>query len=46
MIRIQDDGCGIPKDELPLALARHATGKIAQLDDLENITIVSFAVRH
>lgn len=37
LIRIRDNGCGIKKDELALALARHATSKIASLDDLEAI---------
>lgn len=37
LIRIRDNGCGIKKEELALALARHATSKIASLDDLEAI---------
>jgi DNA mismatch repair protein MutL len=42
LIRIRDNGCGIKKDELALALARHATSKITSLDDLEAIISLGF----
>jgi len=42
LIRIRDNGCGIVKAELSMALARHATSKIASLDDLEAIMSLGF----
>lgn len=42
LLRIRDDGCGIPHTDLNLALARHATSKITELEDLEHVCSLGF----
>ncbi len=41
-IRVTDNGCGIPSDEVEIAFLRHATGKIATLEDLNSIHTLGF----
>lgn len=42
LIEVADDGCGIPSDEMPLAMARHATSKLVSAEDLFRIGTLGF----
>ena len=43
-IRVTDNGCGIPKEQVKTAFLRHATNKIANIEDLENILSLGFKI--
>lgn len=42
LIRVQDDGCGIPPDEVRMAFLRHATSKLSTTEDLGHLTTLGF----
>jgi len=42
LIRVRDDGCGISVSDLPLAVIRHATSKISQIEDLDHLQTLGF----
>ncbi len=42
LLRVSDDGCGIPPEELETAFERHATSKLACLEDLERVSTLGF----
>ena len=42
LMRVTDNGCGIPAEELPLAVAPHATSKLAEADDLFRVGTLGF----
>lgn len=45
-IRITDNGCGIEKEQVPLAFCRHSTSKIRTAEDLVTVSSLGFRERH